>query len=165
MKKYALVMILLFSAGCLGDADTNGDGKVDAQEVAKAAADMAPVVDAAANASEPAINEIERATGPVLTEKQKARGQAIANGAEAVLKTGGGIATAIPGGQTAALILTTLGTLAGTIGTVLSRRQTKKVAVAAVNAADTNPGGGKALVSAATDAGVGDLIAAVHSRK
>lgn len=175
--KMRLIGFLL--VGCLGlfagcGCDTNGDGKVSTEEVLeKVNNDVLPAVEKAVEAAEPAIQEVEKVTGGVVTEKQKEKGTSILKGVEDAAKSIGEGAKA-GGLESLFLIMTTLASIAGIGGTVLERRKTKaekqktkKVGVAAVNAADALPkgqGAGRALADAAKDQGVADFIGAIHSR-
>lgn len=115
--------------------------------------------------AEPVVAGIEAAVGPIVTEDQQSKGVVALGYGEKLATGAAAIANAIPGGQGVAVILGGIGTLLGALGTLLGRRKTKALTVAAINAADSVAGGGKALVEAAKSQGVGQIVEAVYQRK
>jgi len=157
MKQVFLALAILALSGCsLMDM-----GEQPAQTTHRVITVVADSVEQA----EPVIAGIEAAVGPVVTEGQQAKGVEVAGMTQTVAQTGAAIAAAVPGGQGVALVLGAIGTLAGALGTMIGKRKTKAVAVAAVNAADKVEGGGKALVESAKAAGVGQIVEAVYTRQ
>jgi hypothetical protein len=141
-----------------------GCSLADFNEKAETSHRVITVVAESVEQAEPVIAGIEAAVGPTVTEEQKATSVGISGKIESGAKAIAGVAAAIPGGEGVGLILGAIGTLAGALSTVMARRKTKKLAVAAVNAADTVPGGGKALVDAAKAVDVGDMVDSVYKR-
>ena len=154
-KLIAIVLCLGLVVGC------------DAQDSAKKADEAAKQVVAASVKAEPVLNALEDAAGPVLTETQKSKAERVVKVVHDVSRIGGPVAGGFPGGQGIAAVLGVLTTISAGVLAFLERRKTKKerqnkkaVARAAVKAADSLPGGGKAISDAALRGGVGNEIRA-----
>jgi len=156
MKTTARMMLLTTCLLALGGCSMmEWNNRTD--EAAEVTKKVVVVVQGAAEKAEPVVVSVEEATGGVLTEGQKDTATQVAGTVETVATTASGIAGLIPGGQGIAAILGAVGTFAGFLSSWFARRKTKKVAKAAVLAADAVPtgaGGGQAITDAAITLGV-----------
>ena len=160
MKKILIIAVMALAASGCSLMDLGPDS-----EPVQTTHRVITVVANSTAQAEPVLQGIEAAVGPAVTEGQQTKGVEVGGMVQTVANTGAAIANAIPGGQGVAVLLGALGTLAGAVTTMLGKRKTKAVAVAAVNAADALPGGGKALTEAAKTAGVGNVVDAVYKRQ
>ena len=122
-------------------------------EGAQKAAGTTVVIAKSLDAAEPVVVEFEKQAGAFVTEGQKSTAANVTSKVQATTGVLAGIAAVIPGGQGVAALLGGIGTIAGAVGTFFARRKTRKVAKAAVLAADSLPGGGKAITTAAIRTG------------
>jgi len=151
MKHFRNAILCILCVSCLSGCAL--------MEITPQSADSAgQAVTSTVDQAEPVIGALENATGPVLTESQKSTGVKVAGTIQTVANTGSAIASSIPGGQGVGVALGLVGTIAGAIGTLISRRKTKQMAKAAVKAAEMKSGAGSDLSKTAAAAGVANEI-------